>query len=124
MIDELDPNTEWVRADEMSVMGAKYVPDGKLGKVTVKGVTLCLVRKGDQLFALRDRCPHAGGPLHKGWLDEEGNVVCPLHRFKFCPEDGKSPEGQGSSVETFPVQIEKDGTYIGFPRRKRWWGIF
>jgi nitrite reductase/ring-hydroxylating ferredoxin subunit len=125
MIDELDPDTEWVRAEEITMMGAKFVPEGKLGKITVKGITLCIVRRGDLLFALRDRCPHAGGPLHQGFVDEAGNVVCPWHRFAFCPEDGKSANGEGYATESFPVQIHPDGTYIGFPRRKKkWWEIF
>lgn len=122
MIDDLDPKTEWVRVTEVSLMGAKFVPEGRLRAVTVNGHTLCLVRKGDRLLALRNRCPHAGGPLHQGWLDADGNVVCPWHRFAFCPEDGKSAEGY--STETYPVQIVEDGTYIGFPRKKAWWQVF
>jgi nitrite reductase/ring-hydroxylating ferredoxin subunit len=124
MIDELDPVTEWIRVDEITMMGAKYVPEGKLGKVTVNGVTLCLVRRGDRLLAMKDRCPHSGGPLHQGFLDEEGNVVCPWHRFKFCPEDGRSAGGEGYAVQTYPVEIHPEGTYVGFPRRKKWLGIF
>jgi nitrite reductase/ring-hydroxylating ferredoxin subunit len=125
MIDELDPDTEWVRVEEITMMGAKFVPEGALRKVNVKGINLCISRKGDQLFALRDRCPHAGGPLHQGFVDEEGNIVCPWHRFKFCPEDGKSAAGEGFATETFPVQIHPEGTFIGFPKRKRkWWELF
>ncbi len=126
MINELDPLTEWVRVLEISGMGHKFVGDGKAGLVTVNGVKLCIVRKGDQLFAVRDRCPHAGGPLHKGFVDENGHLVCPWHRFKFCVEDGKSAEGEGYAVESFPVQIHPEGTYVGFPKRvrKKWWGLF
>ena len=117
MINELDPLTEWVRVQEISGMGHRYVDDGKAALVTVNGVKLCIVRKGDQLFAVRDRCPHAGGPLHKGFVNENGHLVCPWHRFKFCVEDGKSAAGEGYAVESFPVQIHPEGTYVGFPKR-------
>jgi nitrite reductase/ring-hydroxylating ferredoxin subunit len=126
MIDEFDPKTEWVRVQEVSLMGARYVQEGKAAQVVVNGVRICLVRKGDQLYALRDRCPHAGAPLHQGQLDEHGHLVCPWHRFKFCVEDGKSAAGEGFAVQAFPVQIEEDGTYVGFPKPepKKWWEIF
>ncbi|MFM2375043.1 MAG: hypothetical protein RLZZ165_140 [Bacteroidota bacterium] len=124
MMDELDPDTEWIRAEELTMMGARFVPEGKLRKVTVNGVAICLVRRGNALLAIRDRCPHGGGPLHQGFLDEEGNVVCPWHRFRFCPEDGKSAGGEGYATESFPVHIHPHGTYIGFPKRKKWFGLF
>jgi nitrite reductase/ring-hydroxylating ferredoxin subunit len=124
MIDELDPTTDWVRVQEASMMGVKFVQDGKAQLVTVNGIRICLVRKGDALFAVRDRCPHAGGPLHQGYLDDNGHLVCPWHRFTFCVEDGKSGAGEGFAVESFPVQIHPEGTYIGFPKRKKWLGLF
>jgi nitrite reductase/ring-hydroxylating ferredoxin subunit len=124
MIDELDPTTDWVRVQEVSLMGYRFLDDGKAAAVNVNGQRLCLVRKGEALFALRDRCPHAGAPLHTGHVNQEGHLVCPWHRFTFCPEDGKSGAGEGYSVEAFPVQIHPEGTYIGFPKRKKWLGIF
>ena len=33
---------------------------------------------GAEVVALSGRCPHSGGSLGHGWI-EEGEVVCPLH---------------------------------------------
>lgn len=123
-MDKLDPNIEWLRIDEVGGMGLNFLEEGKLGAVTVKGTVLCLARREGKLFALRNRCPHAGGPLHQGKIDTEGNVVCPWHQYKYCVGDGKNADGQGSATETFPIEIQADGTYVGFPRRKKWLGIF
>lgn len=32
---------------------------------------------------LSDICPHQGGSLSKGWINERGNVHCPYHGFEF-----------------------------------------
>ena len=59
-------------------------------------------------------------------LSMKTDICLPWHRFKFCVEDGKSAEGEGYAVESFPVQIHPEGTYVGFPKRvrKKWWGLF
>src|SRR3972149_574510 len=35
----------------------------------------------DQVFALRDRCPHKGGPLSQG-IVHGTRVACPMHDWK------------------------------------------
>jgi nitrite reductase/ring-hydroxylating ferredoxin subunit len=35
-----------------------------------------LLRRGDEVFAIHDRCSHRGGPLHKGALDGD-TIECP-----------------------------------------------
>jgi 3-phenylpropionate/trans-cinnamate dioxygenase ferredoxin subunit len=124
MIDELDPKTEWIRVDEAGMMGLNFCEEGKLQLVSVRGNMICIARKNNQLFAIKNRCPHSGGPFHQGHIDEEGNIVCPWHRFKFCLEDGRSAGGEGYASEVFPLQIEPDGLYVGLPRRKKWLGLF
>ena len=37
---------------------------------------------------LLGRCPHANGPLGRGWI-EEGEAVCPLHRWRFKLSTGR-----------------------------------
>ena len=123
-MDKLDPKTEWIRIDEVGGMGLNFLEEGRLNAVTVNGTVLCLARNGGKLYAIRNRCPHAGGPLHQGKMDAEGNIECPWHKFRFCVKDGKNADGGGSSSETFPLEINQEGTFVGFPRRKKWLGIF
>ena len=47
------------------------------------GKKMCLAKYNDQLFACAAKCPHAGGVMEEGWVDAVGNIVCPLHRYKF-----------------------------------------
>ena len=120
---ELDEELEWHRVEEAGMMGLNFVQDGKMDKVLVQGHAICIARKGNELFAVRNRCPHAGGALHQGWINETGHLVCPLHRFRFCLEkDEAGPEG--FKLQHFPVRVHKDELQIGLPKRKKWLGIF
>lgn len=34
----------------------------------------------DRLYLVLNRCPHRGGPLKFGHVDDEDRLVCPMHR--------------------------------------------
>ena len=40
----------------------------------------------DQLYLVRNACPHRGGPLKFGHVDDEGRIVCPMHHTAFSAE--------------------------------------
>jgi len=65
--------------------------------------------------ALDNRCPHQGGPLGEGSI-ENGLLRCPWHGWDFDPATGKPPGGYDDGVETFLVEERDDGIYVGFPR--------
>lgn len=46
-----------------------------------------IVRDGDRVIALQNRCGHAGAPLHRGEFTD-GLIVCPLHGAAFRVETG------------------------------------
>ena len=47
--------------------------------------------RGDQFFALIDKCPHKGGPLSEGIVHGDG-VSCPLHNWVIDLNSGE-PRG-------------------------------
>ena len=38
----------------------------------------------DALYLVLNRCPHRGGPLKYGFINADGELVCPLHRGAFA----------------------------------------
>ncbi len=88
--------------------------------LNVDGKKICLGKLGDGYHALEDTCPHSGASLGKGWCDEHGNVVCPIHRIKFNMRTGENVSGEGYYQPTYPLQLREDGLYIGFSNKK-WW---
>ncbi len=54
-----------------------------------EGKTVLVAKHGDNVFAIGDKCPHAGAPLIKGAVSN-GKVRCPWHAACFDLKTGKS----------------------------------
>lgn len=90
----------------------EFSPNG-MAELEVSGKKICLGLHRDTLFACTQKCPHAGGILADGYLDASGNLVCPLHRYRFDPRNGRNVSGEGYFLKTFPVESREDGIFIG-----------
>ena len=66
-----------------------------LTEIEVAGKKICLAHNANQLFACTQKCPHAGGILSEGYLDAHGHIVCPIHRYRFDPKNGRNTSGEG-----------------------------
>ena len=89
--------------------------------VEVKGKKICIGRHNEDAFAFAYKCPHAGGILADGFIDALGNVVCPLHRYKYDMKNGRNVSGEGYYMSNWPLEIRDDGVYVGFEEKK---GLF
>lgn len=79
----------------------------------MEGKAICIGRYKDQLFAFAHKCPHAGGFFAEGFIDALGNVVCPVHRYKFSLQNGRNVTGEGYYLKHWPVELRPEGVYIG-----------
>ena len=95
------------------VLEPDELADGRVKPVTCGHATLCMTRHAGSYGALDNRCPHQGGPLGEGSI-ENGLLRCPWHGWDYDPITGKAP-GFDDGVETFPVEVRDDGVYVGFP---------
>lgn len=55
--------------------------------VEVDGLALVVVRCGNDLYAVEDRCTHDGEPL-EGAEVESCQIICPRHGARFCLRTG------------------------------------
>jgi nitrite reductase/ring-hydroxylating ferredoxin subunit len=97
---------EYLRACPVALL-----EDGRPFAVELNGVRVALVRTGGLVQALSARCPHAGGPLDLGWI-EENELVCPLHRWRFRPSDGRCTTVRGEWVSTFPCEVRGPDVWV------------
>ena len=59
----------------------------------------------DEIFALRDQCPHKGGPLSQGIIFGR-TVACPLHNWNIALETGHAIAPDEGCAASFPIRIE------------------
>ncbi len=94
----------WIR-----VADAADVKHDKLMQVEAAGKEFALVSMAGHLSALDDRCPHMGGPLSAGWI-ENGRVVCPWHYREYDPRTGHCVGYQPTG--TYAAEVRGDGVFI------------
>ena len=101
----------WIKIAECS----DEIPFGANGiaEIEAGGKHFCLAKFKGNLFAFIPKCPHASGRFHEGFIDVQGNVVCPLHRYKFCLKNGRNVSGEGYYLKHWPVKAE-NGIFINF----------
>lgn len=58
----------------------------------------------DEVFALRDRCPHGTGPLSNGIVHGR-RVTCPLHGMVFDLTTGQTMGPDACSATTIPARV-------------------
>jgi 3-phenylpropionate/trans-cinnamate dioxygenase ferredoxin subunit len=66
------------------------IADGGALRVEVDGVAVSLVRIGDDVYAIGDRCSHADVSLFDGEVDADAcTIECPKHGSEFDLRTGK-----------------------------------
>lgn len=71
------------------------------------GGRLCVGRLNNEISVLDNECPHSGGPLGQGMI-EDGRVVCPFHGWAFDLKDGTASHNPSACVRVYEAVV-KDG---------------
>jgi nitrite reductase/ring-hydroxylating ferredoxin subunit len=88
-------------------------PDGTSGlAVEVAGRRLALFAWAGRYFAVEDRCPHQGAPLH-GCTVTDGILMCDEHywRFNLAGEEHTEPVA-AFDLRRFPVEVRGDEIWV------------
>jgi glutamate synthase domain-containing protein 2/nitrite reductase/ring-hydroxylating ferredoxin subunit len=72
----------------------------------VNGAEVALMRDGDDVHALGNLCPHRGGQIGDGHV-EDGKAICPLHAWDFDLRTGISPFNPADSLPVYPVRVHE-----------------
>jgi nitrite reductase/ring-hydroxylating ferredoxin subunit len=66
---------------------------------------ICVLWSDGAAFALDDRCPHMGFPLHRGTI-ESGLLTCHWHNARFDVSSGGTLDPWADDVRSYPVVID------------------
>lgn len=101
---------KWVKIAE-SIEEIPFSSNG-IAEVNADGKEICIALFKEEIFAFSRKCPHASGLLINGYIDPLGNVVCPVHRYKFCIKNGHNVSGEGYYLTHWLVEKRSDGIFI------------
>lgn len=86
---------------------------GNKKKVILEGKEILLTNIADQYYAIDNKCPHMGGSLFDGIL-EDSHITCPKHGSVFDVKTGNLVENgkilflklKVNNTKSYPVKVE------------------
>jgi nitrite reductase/ring-hydroxylating ferredoxin subunit len=98
-----------------AVLPAADLLEGTPTKVMLGTTGIVVVRRGDLVWALKETCSHAGGPLAQGTLDGY-TIVCPWHASAFRLSDGAVRHGPAATRQVaYRARISGDQVEVQGP---------
>ena len=98
-----------------------WIEIGRVEDIPVQGARTVRTPEGDvavfrtaagEVFALRDRCPHAGGPLSQGIVHGR-SVTCPLHAWVIDLATGEATGPDEGCTGSIPLRVEDGMIRLG-----------
>jgi nitrite reductase (NADH) small subunit len=96
--------TEIISLDEIPQLGSRVLRTDTMDIALFRTAT-------DQVFALKDSCPHKGGPLSQG-IVHGTTVTCPLHNWKIDLNSGEALGPDEGCTNRFQVKVEDGKVYV------------
>ena len=104
--DGVDGNGHLIRVGPRAeLQGVTVVSGGRHGIAVFPSST------SEAVYAVDNRCPHMGFPLHKGSVGD-GILTCHWHHARFDLESGGTFDPWADDVQTYPTLIEEGVVYV------------
>ncbi|WP_208110008.1 nitrite reductase small subunit NirD [Methylocaldum sp.] len=103
--------SDWIeigRIEDIPRQGARVV-------ATPAGNVAIFRTLNDEIFAVRDLCPHKGGPLSQGIVCGK-RVACPLHNWVIDLASGEAAPPDEGRTACFPVKLENERLWLQLDR--------
>ena len=97
---------EWYRVADLDDL-----PEGRVRTVTARDQAFALTHFEGEYAAFDNRCPHQGGPLGEGSI-EQGWLRCPWHGYDYHPTTGEPPGGFSDCAIKVETELRDDGVHI------------
>ena len=99
--------------DWMDIGKLDEIPRQGARRINADGKTIAIFRTADdEIFAIDDQCPHAGGPLSQGIVHGDC-VTCPLHNWVISLRDGTAQGADTGSTQSYHVRMEGQSIMLG-----------
>ena len=99
--------TNWIEVgtlEDIPKLGARVI-DGPEGDIAI------FRNARDEVFALRDSCPHKQGPLSQGIVHDK-TVTCPLHNWRIELDTGIAKGPDEGCTGKYAVKIDANKIFV------------
>ncbi len=94
------------------IVALKDIPSLGSRVVRTDSMNIAVFRNSeDQVFAMKDECPHKKGPLSQG-IVHGSSVTCPLHNWKIDLQSGEALGPDEGCTNVFDVKVENGKVFL------------
>jgi|SRR5579883_738817 nitrite reductase (NADH) small subunit len=94
------------------ICGKSDLPSpGEAREIIFENKVLCVANVAGTISVISNVCPHRGGPLGQGMI-ENGKIVCPWHAWAFDLKTGQAEHTLHTKVPVYEVKIEGDNVLV------------
>lgn len=98
----------------IEVVALQDIPQLGSRVITTDTMNIAVFRTAsDEVFAMKDECPHKKGPLSQG-IVHGSSVTCPLHNWKIDLASGEALGPDEGCTNVFPTKVENGMVSISF----------
>ncbi len=94
--------------DSIPVLGSRVVETDTVNIAVFRG-------KNDNVFAIKDECPHKKGPLSQGIMHGD-SVTCPLHNWKISLTSGEALGADEGCTNTYDTKVEDGKVFLSLKK--------
>lgn len=91
------------------------LPERKIKKIQLGESQLAGLRIGEKVIVFQAFCPHRGASLLQANINGAGEIICPLHQYRFDLKTGQVKSGHCADLPVFLTQLDEDGLKITIP---------
>ena len=84
---------------------------GKVKEFMADGKSVCIANVNGEICATDNVCPHWGGPLGQGKI-EDGKLVCPWHDWQFDLKTAETRRKANVRLATYKVIIKEEDVFL------------
>ncbi|WP_339875820.1 Rieske 2Fe-2S domain-containing protein [uncultured Algoriphagus sp.] len=93
----------------------EIIPEKAIHIIHLGELEIALTRIGEFFKGFQANCPHRGASLNQGMLTAEGEIICPLHQYRFDLKTGEVKAGSCGNLEIYPTELTDEGLKIFLP---------
>jgi nitrite reductase/ring-hydroxylating ferredoxin subunit len=103
---------KWIRVFSSVEEAQQRLKENMPQLVVIEAVSICLVKRENNFFAIENKCSHQGDSLSKGRVNFLGEVICPWHGYRFDLKTGRESGERSRDLTIYPIKQNEEGFFI------------
>jgi 3-phenylpropionate/trans-cinnamate dioxygenase ferredoxin subunit len=104
---------KWYKLFDDLATARRSLANHEVRRADIGGLKVCLISIDDQIHAFNDQCPHMRASLASGRINGFGEIICPLHFYRFDLKTGRESQNRCDDLDIYAIDYRDDGIYLG-----------